>query len=580
MNIPREFIDLVLAKIDIVDLINTHIPLRKKSGSNYFARCPFHNEKSASFSVSQPKQFYHCFGCGAHGNAIDFMMQHERLSFPEAIEALARQTGMEIPHTTTAIKKNDSLPALFSLMTEAADYYYEHMRQSQHAINYLKKRGISGKIAKQFKLGYAPQGWGHVLDHFGKTEADKKKLLDVGLVIKKDEGGYYDRFRDRILFPIEDYRGRIIGFGGRIIDQGEPKYLNSPETPTFQKGHVLYGLSQALKENHKLDKVLVVEGYMDVVALFQHDITYAVATLGTATTSYHLQRLARYTSDIVFCFDGDEAGRTAAWRALQVLFPLMQDGLQIRFLFLPDGEDPDSLVRKEGKPAFENRLASSLSLSAFFFQTLSRQSDLSTIEGRARFTAQALHYIKQMPSEILPEILLEELAKRARIDVTELKQQVKKAGPASPNVIAFPEPQPDFVKPKLKPAMQTALGLLVQNPDLAKLVTEPLPESHLLGHAFLIRLLEIIQQNPGINTAGIIEYWRGQKEDRFIANLACWEHSIPETGLASEFLGTLRQLNLLGIDEEINRLLAKASQEALTEEEKLELSNWIVQKKQ
>ena len=579
MNIPREFIDLVLAKIDIVDLINTQIPLRKKSGSNYFARCPFHNEKSASFSVSQPKQFYHCFGCGAHGNAIDFMMQHERLSFPEAVEALARQTGMEVQHSPAAVKKNDSLPALYDLLSEAADYYYEHMRSSQHAITYLKKRGISGKIAKQFKIGYAPTGWSHALDHFGKSDVDKKKLLDAGLVIKKDDGGYYDRFRDRIMFPIQDYRGRMIGFGGRIIDQGEPKYLNSPETPVFQKGHELYGLYQALQVNRKLDKVLVVEGYMDVVALFQHEITYAVAALGTATTSHHLHRLVRYTSEIVFCFDGDEAGRTAAWRALQVLFPLMQDGLQIRFLFLPDGEDPDSLVRKEGKPAFEKRLASSLSLSAFFFQTLSKQSDLSTIEGRARFTAQALNYIKQVPSEILPEILLEELAKRARIDVTELKQQVKKAEPATPKVITFPESQPDLVKPKLKPAMQTALGLLVQNPGLAKLITEPLPENQLLGHTFLIRLLELIQQNPNMNTASIVEYWRDQKEERFIANLACWEHAIPESGLANEFLGTLRQLNLLGIDEEINRLLSKASQEGLSEEEKQELSSWIVKKK-
>lgn len=580
MNIPREFIELLLAKIDIVDLINAQIPLRKKSGSNYFARCPFHNEKSGSFSVSQPKQFYYCFGCGAHGNAIDFVMNHERLSFPEAIEALARQVSMEVPHSTgPAVKKDDSIPLLFDLMTEVTNYYYEQMRKSQHAIEYLKKRGISGKIAKQFHLGYAPTGWSHVLDQFGKTDTDKKKLLDTGLVIKKDEGGYYDRFRDRIMFPIHDYRGRIIGFGGRIINQGEPKYLNSPETTLFQKGHELYGLYQALKENRKLDRVLVVEGYMDVVALFQHEITYAVATLGTATTSHHLHRLVRYTSEIVFCFDGDEAGRTAAWRALQVLFPLMQDNLQIRFLFLPDGEDPDSLVRKEGKPAFEKRLVTALSLSAFFFQTLSKQSDLATIEGRARFTASALTFIKQVPSEILPEILLEELAKRARIDVTELKQQAKRPESSTPPVIHFPEPQPDLVKPKLKPAMHTALALLVQHPELAALITEPLPESTLLGHAFFRRLIEIIRQTPGMNTASLIEYWRGQKEESFVASLACWEHTIPENGIQNQFVGTIRQLNLLEIDEEINRLLAKATQDGLAEDEKQELSKWIVKKK-
>jgi len=579
VNIPREFIELLLAKIDIVDLINTHIPLRKKSGSNYFARCPFHNEKSGSFSVSQTKQFYYCFGCGAHGNAIDFMMQHERLSFPEAIESLAREASMEIPRTVASIKKDDSLVALFDVMTETANHYYEQMRQSQHAIDYLKKRGISGKIAKQFLLGYASPSWSQLFDQFGKTDTDKKKLLDAGLIIKKDEGGYYDRFRDRIMFPIHDYRGRIIGMGGRVIDKGEPKYLNSPETILFQKGHELYGLYQAIKANRKLDRVLIVEGYMDVVALFQHDITYAVATLGTATTEHHLHRLIRYTTEIIFCFDGDEAGRTAASRALQVLFPLLQDNLQIRFLFLPDGEDPDSMVRKEGKPAFEARLSQALSLSAFFFQTISHQSDLTTMEGRARFTATALRFIKQVTSEILPEILLEELSKRARIAVTELKQQLKKSEPMPSEINTTPLHQTDLNKPKLKAPMQTALALLIQNPALSHLITEALPESHLLGNAFLRRLTEIIQQQPNINTAGLIEYWRGQKEERFVSNLACFTHNIPEAGIANEFLGTLRQLNLLIIEEEINRLLAKAAQEGLVEEEKQALSDWIVKKK-
>lgn len=581
MNIPREFIELLLARIDIVDLINAQIPLRKKSGSNYFARCPFHNEKSASFSVSQPKQFYYCFGCGAHGNAIDFMMQHERLHFPEAIEALARQTGMEVPRSTSAqtIKKDESLPALFDLMSKAAQVYYEQMKKSQHAIQYLKNRGISGHIAKQFMLGYSPPGWSHLLDQFGKTEEDKKKLLDTGLIIKKEEGGYYDRFRDRIMFPIHDHRGRIIGMGGRVIDKGEPKYLNSPETPLFQKGHELYGLYQANKANRKLDRILVVEGYMDVVALFQHGITYAVATLGTATTSHHLNRLIRYTSEIVFCFDGDEAGRTAAWRALQVIFPLMQDNLQIRFLFLPDGEDPDSFVRKEGKPAFEARLADALSLSAFFFQTLSKQADLATMEGRARFTANALNFIKQVPSEILPEILLEELSKRARIDLNELKQQVKKAETISPSVIHLPEIQIDASKPKLKPAMQTALALLVQQPSLVNHIVDPLPAGNLTGLSFLRRLIELIQKDPSMNTAQLMEHWRDQKEERFLANLACMELNIPEAGMINDFLGTLRQLNTLIMEEEINRLLAKASQEGLSESEKQELSSWISRKK-
>lgn len=578
MNIPREFIELLLAKVDLVDLINTQFPLRKKSGSNYFARCPFHNEKSASFSVSQPKQFYYCFGCGAHGNAIDFFMQHDRLSFPEAIEALARQVGMEVPQTGVTVKKDESLPGLYDLLTKVTTYYYEQMSKSERAINYLKQRGISGSIAKQFSLGFASSGWSHVLDSFGKTDVDRKKLLDTGLIIKKEEGGYYDRFRDRIMFPIHDYRGRIIGFGGRILDQGEPKYLNSPETALFQKGHELYGLHQTLKANRNLDRIIVVEGYMDVIALFQHGIQYAVATLGTATTSHHLQRLFRYTSEIIFCFDGDEAGRTAAWRALQVIFPLMHDSLQIRFLFLPDGEDPDSLIRKEGKPSFEKRLVSALSLSAFFFQTLSRQSDMNTMEGRACFAASALNYIKQLPRGILHSMLIEELSKRARVDINDLKQQdsmsnitqpsdIVVAAPAKPVTITLPTP------------MRLAISLLVQYPDLVKDVPDLLPNCELPGYKFMARLIEIIQANPSITTGSLLEYWRGQQEEGFIAQLAHWEHTVPESGIKNEFLGAIRQLTLLGYDAEINRLLAKAAQEGLAEAEKMELSSWIAKKK-
>lgn len=579
MSIPREFIELLLARIDIVDLINAQVPLRKKSGSNYFARCPFHQEKSGSFSVSQSKQFYHCFGCGAHGNAIDFLMQHERLTFPEAIETLARQAGMEVPHSAAHHKKDDSLPALFDLMITAANDYYEQLRHSQRAIQYFKNRGISGQIAKQFLLGYAPPGWSHLLDQFGKTEADKKKLLDAGLIIKKDDGGHYDRFRDRVMFPIHDYRGRIIGFGGRVIDQGEPKYLNSPETPLFQKGHELYGLYQATKANRHLERVLVVEGYMDVVALFQHDITYAVATLGTATTSHHLQRLVRYTSEIVFCFDGDDAGRTAAWRALQVLFPQLQDNLQIRFLFLPDGEDPDTLVRKEGKPAFERRLSDALSLAAFFFQTLAKQSDITTIEGRARFAASALSFIKQVPAGMLSEILIEELAKRARIDINELKLQLKKGEPIAAHTISVAESPTESAKPKLKPAMQTVLALLVQHPSLAKEIKDPLPASNLTGYPFLCRLIELIQATPDLTTAQLVEQFRGEKEERFIAGLAMWEHSIPEEGITKEWLGAMRQITLLGIENQINQLLAKGTEEGLTDSEKQLLADWIVKKK-
>lgn len=573
MNIPREFIDLLLAKIDLVDLINTHVPLQKKSGSNYFARCPFHQEKSASFSVSQPKQFYYCFGCGAHGNAIDFMMQHDRLSFPETIEMLARQVGMEIPKHA-ASKKEDSLPGLYDLMTEVSTYYYDQMRKSPRAIHYLKQRGITGSIAQQFSLGYAPNSWSHVLDQFGKSSTDKKKLLDTGLIIKKNEEGYYDRFRDRIMFPIHDYRGRIIGFGGRIIDQGEPKYLNSPETSLFQKGHELYGLYQVLKANRKLDRVMIVEGYMDVIALFQYGINYAVATLGTATSTHHLQRLFRYTSEIIFCFDGDQAGRTAAFRAMQVIFPIMHDSLQIRFLFLPEGEDPDTLIRKEGKVQFENRMSSALSLSTFFFQTLSLQADMNSMEGRARFAALALNHIKQLQSSLFQGMLMEELAKRARVDINELKQQVKHQEMTQPEAFS----QTGASKSKLPTPLRLVLALIIQNPYLATLISDPLPHS-LPGHAFISQLIEIVHKSPNITTGALIEYWRGQKEEAFISKLAHWDHCVPIAGVKSEFLGAIRQLLTLGFDEEINRLLAKAAQEELSDDEKMELSAWIYKKK-
>ncbi|HVE43782.1 MAG TPA: DNA primase [Gammaproteobacteria bacterium] len=574
--IPREFKDLLLARVDIVDFIHTHVPLHKKSSNNYFACCPFHHEKSASFSVSRSKQFYHCFGCGAHGNAIDFCMQYHRLNFPEAISHLAREMGMEVPRTTgTQTKTDDRLPALYELMSALSTYYYEQMRQSQTAIQYLKNRGINGATAQLFLLGYASPGWHQLLDKFGKTEADKKKLLDVGVIIKKEEGGYYDRFRDRIIFPIQDFRGRFIGFGGRILEQGEPKYLNSPETPLFQKGHELYGLYQAQKIHHKLAQVIIVEGYMDVIALFQQGIDYAVATLGTATTTQHLQRLFRYTSDIIFCFDGDNAGRTAAWRALQVMFPLMHDRLQIRFLFLPDGEDPDSLVRKEGKVAFEARYLNALSLSAFFFQTLGKQSDMNALEGRARFASEALTYIKQLPHDIFQGMLLSELSKRASIDLVTLEKQLAKNTTHESIVVA------PLVATKIKlPApLRLALALLVQYPALAKLLTAPLTPTELPGHAFLIELIEYIQTHNLSTSGALLEHWREKKEFSFMTKLAQFEHNVPELGVDNEFLGVLQQVMRLGFESEINRLLQKAAQEGLSDAEKQALSDWIAKKK-
>lgn len=574
MNIPRDFIDLLLNRIDAVELINTYVPLKKKSGNNYFARCPFHNERSASFSVSQPKQFYYCFGCGAHGNAIDFIMQHEHLSFPEAIETLAKLAGIELPKGASLSPKDGAIPQLYDVMNEAASFYYEHMRKTERAILYLKSRGISGAIAKRFNIGYAPQDWSALLDQFSQSH-DKKTLLDAGLIIKKNEtNSFYDRFRDRIIFPIQDYRGRVIGFGGRIIDQGEPKYLNSPETPLFQKGHELYGLYHVLKTNRKLKSILIVEGYMDVIALFQHGITNAVATLGTATTSHHIERLLRYTSEIIFCFDGDNAGRNAAWRAVQTILPLMHDEIQVGFLFLPEGEDPDTLIRKQGKTGFENHIREAQSLSTFLFQTLAKENDMSHIEGRARFAALAAQHIKQIPSGMYQSILLEELSKRARIDINDIKQKVN-----TKNMSSFTKVASRPTKAKMPSPMRLAITLLIQKPELIEHVSQLLPTLHFPGASFFAQLIEIIQKDPHITTGRLIEHWRGKKEGEYIATLAKTQHMVPDEGIKNEFLGAMRQLLSLGLEEEINSLLAKAAQEGLTQDEKHTLSDRIGKKK-
>lgn len=566
-RIPREFIQLLLSRVDIVELIDGRVPLRKKSSNNYFACCPFHTEKSASFSVSQNKQFYYCFGCGAHGNAIDFLMQYDRLSFPEAIEALAKQVGVEIPRTIVANQKPAVSNDLYDLMANIAQFYQAELRKSPRAIGYLKLRGISGSIAKDFVIGVAPPGWDQLLHQFGKSAQQKQDLTEVGMLIRKDDGsGFYDRFRDRIMFPIHDRRGRMIGFGGRIIDKGDPKYLNSPETPIFQKGHELYGLYQALTIHRQLHRALIVEGYMDVIALFQYGINYAVATLGTATTAHHLQRLFRYTSDIIFCFDGDAAGRTAAWRALLVALPIMHDDLQIRFMFLPEGEDPDSLVRKEGKDAFEARMQQATSLSGFFFQTISTQADLSSVDGRARFVKLATEHLNQLPPGIFQQMMFDELAKKAGVD-SKLKPPEQTVQHSKPT------------KHRTPSTLRLAITLLVQQPELATELNEPMPALNLPGFALFNEVYEIIKAH-GIQTTGsLLEHWRERNESAMLAKIAQTEHMIPPDGIKNEFLGSIKQLKKLAHDQLIERLLAKSAQNSLSHEERLALQELIHNKK-
>ncbi|MFZ3019630.1 MAG: DNA primase, partial [Gallionella sp.] len=420
--IPKSFIQDLLNRLDIVDVVERHVPL-KKAGANYVACCPFHNEKSPSFTVSQSKQFYHCFGCGAHGTAIGFVMEHVGLGFVEAVEELARGAGMEVPHERSSAGEiyQKVAPDLYEVMQVATRYYREQLKQSPRAIDYLKRRGLSGEIAARFGIGYAPEGWQSLAAAFPDYQSDT--LSETGLVIVNEEDHKrYDRFRDRIMFPIVNVRGQVIGFGGRVLDKGEPKYLNSPETPLFEKGRELYGLFQAQKSIRGAQRVLVVEGYMDVVALAQHGVEYAVATLGTATTPYHVQKLLRLVEHIVFSFDGDKAGQKAAWRALENALPQLQDGKRISFLFLPVEHDPDSFIREFGKEAFEQRVQEAMPLSAYLLREVSAGLDLRSPEGRNQLLQRAKPLLIAIAAPATALLLRKEVAALAGVSQAELEE--------------------------------------------------------------------------------------------------------------------------------------------------------------
>ncbi|MDD2722061.1 MAG: DNA primase [Gallionella sp.] len=418
--IPKSFIQDLLNRLDIVDVVERYVPL-KKAGANYVACCPFHNEKSPSFTVSQAKQFYHCFGCGAHGTAISFVMEHLGLGFVEAVEELAQSIGMAVQHEQTAVgvASHKAAPDLYEIMQVATRYYFGQLKASRRAIEYLERRGLTGAIAAKFGIGYAPDGWQNLAAAY--PDYQRHELEEVGLVISGDDDKRYDRFRDRIMFPIINVRGQVIGFGGRVLDKGEPKYLNSPETVLFEKGRELYGLFQAQKSIRGSQRALVVEGYMDVVALAQHGVEYAVATLGTATTSHHIQKLLRLAEQMVFCFDGDKAGRKAAWRALENALPLLQDGKRINFLFLPAEHDPDSFVREFGREVFEQRVAEAMPLSEYLLEEICSGLDLRSQEARNQLIQRAKPLISAITSPVTALLLRKEVAALAGVTQPELE---------------------------------------------------------------------------------------------------------------------------------------------------------------
>jgi DNA primase len=531
-RIPESFINDLLARTDIVAVIDEHVPLRK-AGKNYQARCPFHEERTPSFSVNPDKQFYYCFGCGASGSAIGFLMDYAHMDFVEAVGELATRAGLTVPVQESA-PRGGNLNRLYDLIEEAEQFYSRQLREhadAPRAVGYLKKRGFDGRTAADFRVGYAPPGWDNLLRALGTTAERIADLETAGMLIRKDGGGHYDRFRDRIMFPIADHRGRTIGFGGRVLDGGEPKYLNSPETPIFHKGRELYGLFQARKANRQLQRLLVVEGYMDVMALAQHGISNACATLGTATTRDHLERLFRVSPEVVFCFDGDEAGRKAGWRALEVSLPALSEGHYVSFLFMPEGEDPDTLVRSQGTAAFAEP-DRAVPLSTFLFDSLTAQVNMTTLDGRARLLDLAKPLIGQVPAGAYRELLLRRLAELARIEPADAGRLV--GGAATPAAPARRTRLPERAsRSKVREAIfcllhQPSLGLKVHDPDKLQGAETP-------GAELLREMLEFIHQHPEVSGGGLLEHWREKPEGRYLVKLLGREMLIAEDQFEAEF---------------------------------------------
>lgn len=575
-RIPREFIDQLLARVDIIDVIGSRVPL-KKAGREYMACCPFHNEKTPSFTVSPTKQFYHCFGCGVHGSAISFLMEYEHLEYPEAIEALARTVGVQVPRegAEDAPKRKRKDKDLYALLEESAAWFQGQLQQNPDAIGYLKKRGLSAEVSTRFGLGYAPASGnlGRELAQYGED-----KLVASGMSIRNEAGRVYGRFRERIMFPIRDRRGRVIGFGGRVIGDGTPKYLNSPETEVFHKGSELYGLFEARNDTRKLERLLVVEGYMDVIALAQYGLTYAVATLGTATTPEHIRQLLRLVPEVVFCFDGDRAGRDAAWRALENALPELRDDKEIRFLFLPQGEDPDTQIRQVGKQAFEAGMAAALTLSGYLLSGLKERFNLSTKEGKSRLLNDGLKLLATMPVILLREQILGELSTLTDTPLEVVRRHLKKnsAGDAG---LTYNRPRAGDQDVRRTP-VRHAIALLLHNPVLVEVADSPeqILSYDLPGMGLLAAIIENIEENPHIHLAGLLERFRQTEHEGVVQRLAEWR---PETDdeavIRREFSDCLQQIRRQSRQKQLEALLHRGQTQVLSEQERSDLAYLLLQ---
>jgi len=559
-RLPDAFIDDLLARTDIVEVVGARVPLKRK-GREYAAPCPFHDERTPSFYVSPTKQFYHCFGCGAHGTAISFLMNYDRLEFLDAVEELARRAGIEVPRETRQNNQDSDLRDQYAALDAAARLFQRQLAASPRAQAYLDGRGVDADTRARFAIGYAADGYSTLKDALG-TDERRLRLLDrTGLLSKNDRGHVYDKFRDRIMFPIHDRRGRVIAFGGRVLDKdASPKYLNSPETPLFHKGRELYGLWQARQANQKLERLVVVEGYMDVVALFQHGVTQAVATLGTATTADHAELLFRNAPDVYFCFDGDAAGRRAAWRAVESVLPRMKDGRQAFFLFLPEGEDPDSIVRKEGAAGFDARLAQATPLSQFFFDELGRDINRATLDGRARLAERARPLLAQLPDGAFADLMRQELQRQTGVGATP---------PAPP-----PRPAARTAAPAQKRSLvRGAIALLLQRPALGLALERPYRFAglRLPGVPLLLEILELVQQRPDISTGALLEHFAAHEQAEALRRLAAQALPGDEAAWATELHDAVAQLERQTLQQRIDELQQKQRALGLDETDKYEL---------
>lgn len=578
-RISRQFIDDLLARADIVDVVESRVPL-KKAGKNYQACCPFHNEKSPSFTVSQDKQFYHCFGCGEHGNAISFLMEFDRLDFVDAIEELASHCGMEVVR-----EENNASPAEqrrqqqiyqqkqddYELMNQVSRFFQQQLKVATDkdiAINYLKGRGLSGEVVKRFSIGYVSDAWDGMMKVFSAKGQANQQLVDLGMAIQGDKNRPYDRFRGRIMFPIRDKRGRVIGFGGRVLGDEKPKYLNSPETRVYHKGQELYGLYEAKQANKNLERLVVVEGYMDVVALAQHGVDYAVASLGTATTFEQLQTMFRTVNEVICCYDGDRAGRDAAWRAMENALPLIRDGFSLKFVFVPDGEDPDSLIRQQGQAAFVNILDEAVPLSQFIFEKMSEDNPNFHSENKAALIEKIQPYIDKMPESTLKNSLYEKMA--SQYGLTSEKRLLELQ---NRNKLIQKNTQKITRKSIKVTPVRLAIALLLEHPHIVNslddiAVLQPLD---IPGVTLLKQLLGICKQNPEIKTPQLLEYFRDTEHGKQLAKLMCWQHHIEADAATDVFLDSIEKLLNNFVEQRAEILLQRARTGQMTKQEKQEL---------